>query len=192
MRSISTLATLLVGLATTAALVVTVIGPLHAGHEGGGTGHGGGGGGGEPVLSPPVVVDSTGAVVGLAVGTFGGPHGQVLFRLDDGRPVILRVEADRMLYGNELQSLSLECGGPFFRATGSVPELLLPLATVGPVGPDDWIYIADDLSVTEEVTTLSSWNSNQQVCTPLEQTSTQYVQFEPVMQLDFVPPFHIE
>ncbi len=45
MRTLATLATLLLGLVTTAALVVTVIGPLHAGHDGGGTGHGGGGGG---------------------------------------------------------------------------------------------------------------------------------------------------
>ena len=44
MRSLSTVATLLLGLASTAALVVTVIGPLHAGHKGGGEGHGGGGG----------------------------------------------------------------------------------------------------------------------------------------------------
>ncbi len=42
MRSLSTLATLLLGLAATAALVVS---PLNAGHRGGGTGHGGGSGG---------------------------------------------------------------------------------------------------------------------------------------------------
>ena len=63
---------------------------------------------------------------------------------------------------------------------------------VGPVGPDDFLYIADDLSVNVTATTLSSWNSNLQLCTPLEQTRSSYVQFEPVMLLDFVPPFHIE
>ena len=181
MRSLSTLATLLLGLGVVfwaPAAKAHCPGHEHCDEE--------------PPLAPPVVVDSIGAVVGLAVGPFGGIHGQVLLRLDDGRPVILRVEADRMLYGDELQSLLPGCLGPFYVVTGSVPELLLPLATVGPVGPDDWIYIADDLSVTEEVTTFSSWNSNQQLCTPLEQTSTQYVQFEPVMLLDFVPPFHIE
>ena len=45
MRSLATLATLLLGLAATAALVVIGIGSVHAGHRGGGTGHGGGSGG---------------------------------------------------------------------------------------------------------------------------------------------------
>ena len=45
MRSLSSLTTLLVGLFASVALIVSVIGPLHAGHIGGGEGHGGGGGG---------------------------------------------------------------------------------------------------------------------------------------------------
>ena len=41
MRSLSTLAALLLGLAATAALVVTAVSPISAGHLGGGEGHGG-------------------------------------------------------------------------------------------------------------------------------------------------------
>ncbi len=42
------------------------------------------------------------------------------------------------------------------------------------------------------VTTLSSWNSKLKLCTDVEQTGPTSVQFDPVMQLNFVPPFHIE
>ncbi len=67
--------------------------------------------------------------------------------------------------------------------------MFLPLATVG---PDDWLYITDDLSGAGPVTTYSSWDSKIKLCTDVEQTGPTSVQFDPVMQLDFVPPFHIE
>ncbi len=143
--------------------------------------------------APLVVVDSTGAVVGQVHGRASINSVEILIRLDDGRLVTgLRVaahEPNKMPFGEELRSKSLGCLGPFFVETGLTAAIFLPFATVG---PDDWLYIADDLSGAGPVTTLSSWNSKLELCTDLEQTGPTSVQFDPVMQLNFVPPFHIE
>ena len=185
MRTLATLATLLVGLAFVfwaPAAKAHCPGHEHCGEEPP-----------PPSLSPPVVVDSTGAVVGQVNGRTSLVSVEILFRLDDGRLVTgLKVEANKVPFGPELRSVSLECLGPFSVETGFASAIFLPLVAVG---PDDILYIADDLSVAGPVTTFSSWNSELKQCTPLEQTRTSYVEFVPVIpivQLNFVPPFHIE
>ena len=181
-----------VAMVACAALAILVASPVSAFHKGPchGAGCGGDAGG---IVELAVVVDSTGAVVGQASGDIGPVFSDVLLRLDDGRLVRLKVRADRMLFsqllGGNIVSESFDCQEPFFVEHSSTHELLFPLADVG---PDDTLYVSLDSPIQETVTTNSRWDSNSMQCFPVGETTRDLIRLEPVMQLDFVPPFHIE
>ena len=78
----------------------------------------------------------------------------------------------------------------FFLASGAPLVLMLPRASVG---PSDMLYVQPDPSAFDTVDIVSSVPAGDGNCVPnVIPMRDDAILAEPVMQLDFVPPFHIE
>ena len=142
--------------------------------------------------APAVVLDSTGAHVGL-YAPFGTNSGGVIIRNDDGRAVVLFIRTDptrSFLLGADLVSESTNCAEPLFAIGG--PSALNPATPRAAIGPNSVLYVQPESSTFVTINVGSEWSQVTKTCFLRSGAETNAVQLSPGQTLDFVPPFRVE